>query len=301
MKAIIKHWITWLIFTSFICYSCDKTQRAWIPVSGDGYIYYEEKGQGEALILLHGHSLDTRMWNAQFDAFAQHYRCIRFDFRGYGQSSKQREDFQMTHLDDLLTVMDTLRIEKAHIVGLSMGSFVAGDMLAMAPERMLSCVMASGGIRSVKGPSEPMDAEESARRDQEIAALKAKGIDVYKREWLDALVADGGSRREEIRADLWQMIHDWDAWQALHKEVRLFWAREAWQRLEATCPTVPTLMLRGDAKGENKAYRPKELKFLPNGRSLLLPDCGHMMNMEQPETFNKVVLDFLQNLPFSEE
>ena len=280
-----------------MCSSCtNQANMGYVPVSGEGKIYYEEKGEGEPLILLHGHSLDTRMWDLQFDEFARHYRTIRMDFRGYGRSSKQTETFQFTHLDDLLAVMDYLKIEKAHIVGLSMGAFVAGDMVAMAPHRMLSCVMASGGIRSVQGPSAPMGAEESARRDKEIAELKAKGIDVYKREWLETLISDGGSRREEMRKPLWQMINDWDAWQPLHKEVRMFWAREAWKRLEETCPSVPTLMLRGDAKGEGKPYSPKELKYLPNGTALLLPDCGHMMNMEQPETFNRAVLKFLDGI-----
>lgn len=273
-----------------------SVQEGFVAVSGEGQIYYEEKGEGEPLILLHGHSLDRRMWDLQFDLFANHYRTIRIDFRGYGRSSKQSETFQFTHLDDLLTLMDSLHIEQAHIVGLSMGAFVAGDMVAMAPERMLSCVMASAGIRSVPGPSEPMSAEESAKRDKEIAQLKEKGIDVYKREWLETLISDGGSRREEMREPLWQMISDWDAWQPLHKEVRMFWAREAWQRLEEVRPSVPTLMLRGDANRKGKPYHPKELNYLPNGKALLLPDCGHMMNMEQPETFNQAVLQFLAGI-----
>ena len=75
-------------------------------------------------------------------------------------------------MDDVLTLMDSLRIEKAHVVGLSMGSFVAGDLLAIHPERLLSCVMASGGIHPSKGPSEPMTAEESAKRDVEIGAQR---------------------------------------------------------------------------------------------------------------------------------
>ena len=143
------------LIVSVLFVSCTKkTESGYIPSSGGASLYYEMKGSGpETLIFLHGHSLDTRMWNAQFDVFAKEYRVVRFDFRGYGKSSQQREDFQFTHLDDVITLMDSLRIEKAHIVGLSMGSFVAGDMLALAPQRMLSCVMASGGIHPSKGPA----------------------------------------------------------------------------------------------------------------------------------------------------
>ena len=278
------------------CTSHNETLRSgFIPVSGGGSLYFEEMGNGEPLILLHGHSLDRRMWDAQFASFARHYRTVRFDFRGYGRSSKQSETFPFTHLGDLLTLMDSLRIEQAHIVGLSMGAFVAGDMLAMNPERMLSCVMASGGIRSVKGPHEPMDSLESAQRDREIALLKRKGVENMKREWLETLVSGGGTRREEIREPLRRMIDAWDAWQPLHKEVRSFWAREAWQRLTEQRPTVPTLLIKGETDLRGKPYSPREQNYLPRARAVVLPDCGHMANMEQPEAFNRLVLEFLAN------
>lgn len=279
-------------------FSCQKESNAfYVPTSGGAQLYVEEKGRGsETVIFLHGHSLDTRMWDAQFDEFAKHYRCLRFDFRGYGQSSAQTEDFQFTHMDDLLCIMDSLGIEKAHIVGLSMGSFVAGDVLAMHPERLLSCVMASGGIHPCKGPSQPMDEEEKAKRDVEIAALQAKGVDVMKQEWLEALVSGGGSKRESIREDLWAMIDDWSAWQALHKEVRLIYGRDAWKVFSERTTDVPTLMIRGSRDVKNGQYHPREMKHLSCGQAVVLPDCGHMLNMEQPEAFNELVLKFLQSL-----
>lgn len=271
-------------------------RSGYIPVSGGGTIYYEMQGCGEPLLLLHGHSLDRRMWEAQFDPFARRYRTVRLDFRGYGRSSRQSEELPFTHLGDLLTLMDSLRIDRAHVVGLSMGAFVAGDMLAMAPERMLSCVLASGGIRSTPGPHEPMDSLESARRDREIAELRARGVEAMKAEWLETLVGGGGSQRERMRAPLREMIGDWDAWQPLHKEVRMFWAREAWDSLRVRRPAVPTLLLRGETDLHGKAFHPRELDFLPCGRAEVLPDCGHMMNMEQPEAFNRAVLEFLAEI-----
>ena len=274
--------------------SCVTTRSGYVLVEGGGRIYYEERGEGEPLLLLHGHSLDTRMWNQQFKPFSRHYRTIRMDFRGYGRSSEQREDLQMTHMDDVLTLMDSLRIERAHVVGLSMGAFVAGDMLAMAPQRLLSCVLASGSIRKGSpGPSEPMDSAERARRDAEIAALKQKGVDVMKQEWIEALIKSGGSKRETMRRPLSKMIADWTAWQPLHKDVRLFYGKEAWSELKRKRPRVPVLMLTGAA--EHKGSRPQELLYLPLGRKEELPDCGHMMNMEQPDLFNRAVLEFLRS------
>ena len=293
MKRIFTYWI--LIMGLMACER--MPQEDYITVSGEGKIYYEERGKGTPLILLHGHSLDTRMWDEQFDDFAQGHRTIRLDFRGYGRSSEQREDFQHTHVDDVLTVMDSLKIEKAHIVGLSMGAFVAGDMLAMYPERMLSCTLASGSIRNSPGPAEPMTEEESLKRDKEIATLKKKGIEAYKQEWHEALMSSGGSQRERMRQPLWQMIEDWSAWQPLHKEVRLFYGKEAWKALrERGTTNVPTLLIRGENEVKDRKGEPGEMKYLSHARYEIIPDCGHMLNMERPEEFNRLVLEFLKTI-----
>ena len=273
------------------------THKGYIAASGGAQIYYEERGEGEPLILLHGHSLDTRMWDKQFRAFAKKYRVVRFDFRGYGRSSEQREEFQFTHLGDLLTVMDSLHIDRAHIVGLSMGAFVASDMLAVAPERMLSCVLASGGMKTYKGPSEPMDDAEKAKRHKEIEALKAKGVNKMKAEWLEGLIASGGSNRESMRKPLKRMIDKWTAWQPLHLEPRVIVAKDGLERFKQNRPQVPTLFLVGGAELKGKEpSRSWMMDYLPNSQLQVVPDSGHMMNMEQPEAFNQTVLTFLQSV-----
>ena len=168
-----------LLIVALVLAGCSTTHTGFVSTPDGGRIYYEEGGKGEPMLLLHGHSLDRRMWDDQWKPFSKHFRVVRLDFRGYGRSSVQREDLQFCHVDDVVTLMDSLGISQAHVVGLSMGSFVAGDMLAMYPERLSSCTMASGGIRNSKGPSEPMDSMERAKRDREIAALKVKGIDNF--------------------------------------------------------------------------------------------------------------------------
>ena len=276
--------------------SCATTHTGFVETTGDGHVYYEERGRGEPLLLLHGHSLDRRMWDEQWKPFAKNYRTIRLDFRGYGRSSEQHEDLQMTHADDVITLMDSLHIQRAHVVGLSMGAFVAGDLLAMHPERLLSCTMASGGIRNSKGPSEPMDAAERAKRDAEIAALHEKGIDQMKAEWIETLMNSGGSQRERMRKPLTQMITDWTAWQPQHKDVRLFYGREAWARLrERGKVNVPVLMIRGANEIKGKRNAPAELKHTTDGRFVVVEDCGHMLNMEQPQAFNQTVLEFIND------
>ena len=274
-----------------------QSKRGFIPISGHGKMFYEEKGEGEPLIFLHGHSLDTRMWDPQWEEFSKKFHVIRFDFRGYGQSTDQSEDFQFTHVDDLITLMNFLKIEKAHIIGLSMGAFVAGDMLSMYPERMLSCTLCSGGIRSVPGPSQPMTEEEKAKRDKEIEELKKKGIEKYKKEWHKILMSSGGSQRERMSLPLYQMVKDWSAWQQLHHEVRNYYAQEAWDELKRKgIVDVPTLLVRGENEVKYSKGTPNEMKYLSNAKFVIVKDCGHMLNMDRPNEFNKVVLSFLENI-----
>lgn len=263
---------------------------------GNGSLYYEEAGTGEPVIFVHGHSLDHRMWNEQFPVFAKKYRAIRYDLRGYGISSPQTEDYQFTHVEDLRTLMDSLHIKKAHVVGLSLGGFVGADMLGCFPERMLSAFLASGNIRKSKGPSEPMTREEATKRDEEIAALKKKGVDVMKKEWCEGLMKSGGSQRERMLQPLWRMIDDWDAWQPLHKEVRVIAGLDALAKLKANHPAVPTLIVEGRSENNRFSEHPEILNYLPNGKMKIIDDCGHMMNMERPEEFNVALEEFLASV-----
>lgn len=86
MKQLLLLYLAGMMLTG-----CRTTQTGFVSVGNGGRLYYEERGQGEPLILLHGHSLDRRMWDDQFRAFARDFRTVRLDFRGYGLSSPQSE------------------------------------------------------------------------------------------------------------------------------------------------------------------------------------------------------------------
>ena len=275
--------------------ACGPTVSSGTVETSDGAtLYYEECGDGSPVILLHGHSLDLRMWDEQFESFARAgHRVVRFDFRGYGKSSEQSETQQFTHAGDLVAVMDALGIERAHLVGLSMGGFVGADMLGVHPERILSATLASGNIRRSPGPSTPMDAEESARRDAEIAALRARGVDSMKHEWFEGLMRSAGSQRERMREPLRRMIDEWSAWQPLHKEVRVIVGLDAWAMIKEQRPDVPVLLVEGRSEHNRVNPSPEILRYLPRGRMVVIDDCGHMLSMERPEEFGREVLGFI--------
>lgn len=283
-----------LLVVALLCgvMTLSAKERGYVAVP-EGRLYYEITGEGEPLIFVHGHSLDRRMWREQVAFFEEHYRVVVYDARGYGKSSKQHEDLLFTHCDDLVALMNALGIEKAHVVGLSMGGFIAGDMVAMHPDRLLSVTLAEGLIRSTPSVNEPMTDEERAKKQISIDAVLEKGMRTYKKEWFESLMK-GGSQAERMRRPLWRQIRAWDGWQATHHEVHCYYAREAMELLKERKPAVPTLFLSGRRpSGKQRSDHPAMMDYLPNSRHVYIEDSGHMCNMEQPEQFNEVVLDFL--------
>lgn len=261
-----------------------------IQISNGGTMYYEVCGKGEPVVFLHGHTLDRRMWNEQVELLKDKFYIVVPDMRGYGKSSDPEEGHQFTHMDDIITLMDSLHIEKAHVIGLSMGAYVAGDMVALCPDRLLSCVMVSGETCKFIGPSRPRTAKEKAEKRASIVNVK-KDLTAYKRRRVNGLLgACYVSNREKIRPELEKEIMDWGAWQALHITGRVYYGQEAWIKLVKTRPNVPSLIIYGENEKTSKGY---SLPYLPKGKIMNFKQCGHMVNLEQPELFNNVLLDWL--------
>ncbi|MCQ2606019.1 MAG: alpha/beta hydrolase [Bacteroidales bacterium] len=262
-----------------------------ILLNDGGYIYYEEYGVGEPVILLHGHTLDRRMWNEQVNVLKEHYRVITPDFRGYGLSSNPIEDKQFTYADDIIQMLDSLHIEKTHVIGLSMGAYVAGDLLAIYPDRLTSCMMVSGEISNRPGPTSPKTGEEKRKQQLNNQYLLKDGVEAYKMKRINELITRAATHNENMKAALTQMITDWGAWQILHTTVRVYYGNDAFSKLRKTKPKIQTLIIYG-AKEQHTTSR--LLQYLPNSKQITAPNCGHMVNMEQPSWFNDIVVNWLK-------
>jgi pimeloyl-ACP methyl ester carboxylesterase len=277
-----------MVRTALIEARATGTRRSLVPIDG-GRLYYEDSGSGAPIIFLHGHSFDRRQWEPQVKALERRHRVIRYDLRGYGRSSQPEEGKAFLHADDLRRFMDALGIRRAHLVGLSLGGFVVTDFIALYSDRALSATMAGGDLFDVPGPDEPWTAEALARRRAEIAALKAAGIAGFKRRWLEDLVAHGGTGRDALRRPLWRMIDEWPAWQPLHVEPRLLLGRSARGRLAEARPALPVLIVRGDQEKIDFAIK----GLLPQADVVVIPDCGHVSNLEQADAFTAALTRFL--------
>lgn len=260
-----------------------------IELNGGGTMYYEDTGEGAPVILLHGHTLDRRMWADQVEALQDAYRVIVPDLRGYGLSSDPKEGQQFTHMDDVVALMDSLHIQRAHVVGLSMGGFIAGDMLALCPERLLSCVMVSGETCSYTGPSHPRSAQEKAKLKASGDAVR-RDIEGYKRRRIAVLKGACVVWNDHVCQACTEEVMDWGCWQAMNVPGRIYYGSEALAKLKQIKPEVPALIIYGD---KERTSNSSLLNYLPNGRQVIFKHCGHMVNLEYPELFNETLLDWI--------
>jgi len=258
---------------------------------GDAQLYFQEAGRGEPVIFIHGHSFDHSEWDPQFPEFAKKFRTITYDCRGYGRSSMPVEGHEFLHAEDLIKLMDKLGIEKAHLVGLSMGGFIVADMLALHTDRILTATAASGDVFPVPGPDEPWTEDGIAKRRAEIAATKARGTMNQKWDWLAGLMSKGGSHLQEIRRPVWDLIYKWDQWQPLHVEPRLVLGNSVVEKLKNQEITVPVMVLTGEM---DKDRPNKLLGCVPTAKQVIVPDAGHVSNLENPEAFTKLVMQFIE-------
>jgi len=268
-----------------------EIKRGFVKVDS-GRLYYEELGKGSPLIFIHGHSFDHSEWQPQFFEFAKNYRVITYDVRGYGRSSMPSEFSNIMHADDLAQLMDDLKIKKAHVVGLSMGGFIGLDFLAMHQERLLSVTLASGDVwQESPGPAVPWTDAEIAKRRLEIAGLYKKGVHDFKIDWFNALTTRDGKMIEHIISPIWNMIYKWDAWQPTHIEPRFLLGTSVVDKIKHLKVSVPVLVLTGSV---DAAKKNKVLELVPSAIQRIIPNAGHVSNLENPKAFNELLRNFLK-------
>lgn len=107
-------------------------------------IYYEMIGEGDVLVLLHSGYTDLRLWDDQFELFGRYFKVIRYDIRGFGRSDKPSEPF--SHFEDLKELLNYLGIDKAHLVGVSMGGSIAIDFTLQYPDSVEYLVLSGSSL-----------------------------------------------------------------------------------------------------------------------------------------------------------
>jgi 3-oxoadipate enol-lactonase len=262
-------------------------ERTFAAING-AYLYYEATGFGPPLVLIHGFSVDSHMWDDQMEAFSSYYRVIRYDLRGFGQSPPTTAPY--AHIDDLRALLGHLGIAHAAILGLSMGGGIAIDFALAYPEatRALIAVDANlGGYRWTP--------EFDASLGSVYETGRSAGVDSARAQWLAHPLFAPAQEKPRVAACLAQMITAYSGWHWVNDDPGRWLKPPAFERLEAVA--APTLVVVGEREVPDfRALADALVARIPRARQVVLPGVGHMANMEDPDGFNSAVLAFLATL-----
>lgn len=251
----------------------------------DARIYCEELGEGQCIILIHGFAMDTRTWDRQFGVFAQRFRVVRYDLRGFGKSDLPKA--QYSTLDDLRVMMDRFDIEKACIIGISLGGSLAVEFALTHPDRVTGLVLAGSTLR---GYPYSDDYVKEFLHYRKIA--RREGTAVAQSELLGNPLLRSIAQKPALFELVKTMIRDYSGFHWLtHDPHRVFYPPAIARLSEIACP-VQIIFGQHDIP-DLQGVADQLIREIKHARTVMIPDVGHIVNMEAPEQFNRIVLDFL--------
>ncbi|MGH7279538.1 MAG: alpha/beta fold hydrolase [Candidatus Rokuibacteriota bacterium] len=258
-------------------------------------LYYEETGRGLPLVFVHEFAGDHRSWRPQVQFFARRYRTIAFNARGYPPSEVPPEAsaYSQDHaVEDIRGLLDALGIDRAHVCGLSMGGYATLHFGLRHPARALSLVVAGAGYGSVPAERERFrqDVEATARRFETDGMAKAAEIYAKGPTRVQFMDKDPVGWRE-----FYEQLKDGSA--AGHaltlRGVQMTRPSVFDMGTQLETLEVPTLIVTGDE--DDPCLEPAVFlkRKIPAAGLVVLAKSGHTINLEEPEAFNRAVLDFL--------
>ena len=258
------------------------------------------------IVLLHGFPFNHSMWNEQIEFLsARGFRVLAPDLRGLGENVARTSVCESTTPDhrlksvppstmegmarDVAAVMDVEQVDCAIICGLSMGCYVAFEFIHIFPARVQALVLAGG---RAEGP----DKAEKQSREQQARRVLASGFAPSVESILQSLLApETLNEKPKVVARVREMVAKTDPAGAAAAQRGMAARRD--YRGDLAQISVPTLIIAGRDDGVRKPFDAETIHHGIQGSRLeIIPEAGHLMNMEQPEKFNEVLIDFLNRL-----
>jgi pimeloyl-ACP methyl ester carboxylesterase len=271
---------------------------SWAQTTDNIRLHYEEAGSGTPIVFVHEFGGDWRSWEPQMRYFSRRHHCITFSARGFAPSdipANVSAYSQRQAVHDILSVMDAAKIERAHIVGLSMGGFATLHFGLVAPERALSLTVAGAGYGAEKQNEEYF---------RGLSREVAKQFETLGSETFAKTYAIGASRVQYQNKDPrgWQefatQLGEHDSLGCANTMRGVQAERPSIYDLESDLKkmTVPTLIMVGDE--DDHCLQPGIFmkKTIPASGLIVMPKTGHTLNLEEPERFNRDVAEFIDTV-----
>lgn len=272
-----------------------KLENGFVDSNGTK-LYYETMGEGHPLVLIHGGYMDRRMWDDQIAAFAEHYKVIRYDVRGFGKTELPQVSY--SDRQDLHNLLTFLGIKKTYLLGLSLGGVIVLDFTLEYPDMVDALLLVGSPIGGY--PNELMFSAEQLQEQMRLwGPFMAAARERNKAAMIEVLMSNPTlvpspaypSARQRVREHLSEYSFAWVLDHAPQQELN----PPAYGRLAEI--SVPTLIIVGaedDAQLHKSADKLEQ--DIAGAKRVSISETHHMPNMEKPEEFNRIVLDFLHVL-----
>lgn len=258
-------------------------------------IYFEEAGPANTsalpMIMVHAGVADRRMWDDQFSFFAQQRRTIRYDLRGYGRTKMVAGKY--SHYEDLYGVMRHFNLERAILMGCSIGGGTIVDFAVLHPEMAAALVTVCAWVNGYEPQGRPPQYQQELGEALKKRRLE-EAVEYAARIWVDGHGRKPDQTNPVVREKLKEMAKiAFSTPDGVGKMVEL--SPPAIQRLDAL--QMPLLAVVGDLDDRNIMIIADELvATVPVSKKVVLTDTAHFPNMERPEDFNRVVSAFFEGL-----
>jgi len=258
-------------------------------------LYYEETGSGTPIVFVHEFAGDYRSWEPQVRHFARRYHCITFNARGWPPSEVPADVARYSQAraaDDICSVLDAVKIDKAHIVGLSMGGLATLHFGITYPSRARSLLVAGAGYGAERGEREKFRAEAVVIAGR----LETEGMPAFAEAYAY------GPTRVQFQAkdprgfaEFKAMLAEHSAKGAANTQLGVQRERPSVFDLETELAAlrVPMLVVTGDEDWPCLLPNVFIKRTCRSAALLVIPNSGHTVNLEEPDAFNAALADFL--------
>ncbi len=253
-------------------------------------LYFIDSGNPsqKAIVFIHGFPFSHEMWNQQIDLLKKNYRVIAYDLRGHGSSGIGDGQYAFElFVDDLIGLLDHLKIGRAVLCGLSIGGYIVLRAVERSPERVEGLILCDT-------QSEADSDEAKIKRAASIKAVKTDGVNAYAEGFVKAVFAPQSiTAKTEVVKRIKEIIQSNSSLGICGTLLALAGRTDTTASLPSV--KVPTLILVGEHDTITPPRASQEMHDkIPNSEFHVISNAAHMSNLENPDEFDKYVLDFLK-------
>jgi len=277
--------------TEIITMELDNSYHSLLTEVNNIAISYNDVGEGNIpVIFLHGYPFDKSMWKGQLDILKSTNRAIACDIRGFGKSKDEQTPLSIDlFCDDLLSFMDKLDVQKAIICGLSMGGFISLNAMKKFPERFKALILCDTQCIADT-------AEVKEDRYKAIEQINLDGAGVFNEKFVKSVFcSDSLTNKVELVENLRSIV-------SANSKAIITAGLTALAERSETCSIlnaihIPTLIICGREDEVTPLIESEFMhKHIEGSILKIIDNAGHVSNLEQPDEFNKYLIDFLNSL-----